>query len=705
MGFKALELNNVYSSESHDILHEFYIPVLTEAIKYNRMSSYFSSKSLAVAAKGILNLIKNDGNMKLITSPMFTKEDIKVLKDVNDNPQKYISDNILEDLNNLDNDFTIEHLKALGWMIANKKLVIKIAIPIKQDGTIMDSEEFVNLGLFHPKVGILEDEEGNILSFSGSINETGAGWMKNIEEFKVFKGWNVDHDDFMNEDINRFNRVWNGLTNKLKVINLPKAVKNHLIEIAPENIESVNLNRFYISDKSVIFEDNVKKIELYNHQKNAVNKWLDNKKKGIFEMATGTGKTYAALGCLNKVLEETSKLITIVSAPYQHLVKQWKKEINKFQIDYNKIFIADSSNLFWKDNLTDSLIDLDLGRINHILVITTHSTFCTDDFKRIIRNNKGDTNILVIGDEVHGLGATKSKEGLLDIYELRLGLSATPKRWFDTVGTKKLYDYFGGVVFEFSLDDAINTINPSTGKTYLTPYRYLPIFVNLEDFEVEEYIEKTASIAIRYSKCQDKEEKDEILENLIFKRADIIKNAAQKFDILKKILDEKNNNIKHTIVYCTPQQIDKVMDIINERDIIAHRFTMEEGTNPKEKYKGLSEREYILENFHQKIYDLLVAMKCLDEGIDIPPAKTAIFMSSSGNPREYIQRLGRVLRRFPGKKEATICDIIVTPSSNAPPELHNVEEKIFKKELKRYIEIAEIAINNVESMEKIYMIK
>ena len=172
-------------------------------------------------------------------------------------------------------------------------------------------------------------------------------------------------------------------------------------------------------------------------------------------------------------------------------------------------------------------------------------------------------------------------------------------------------------------------------------------------------------------------------------------------------MDKLGRDVKHTIIYCTPQQIDKVMEIINQKGLISHRFTMEEGTTPNEKYNGLSEREYILRKFAEGEYQVLVAMKCLDEGVDVPPAKIAILMASSGNSREYIQRIGRVIRRYPNKNEATIYDIIVAPSLNRklPSELKNLEKKIFEKELKRYEEIAQIAINNAEAMEIIYKIK
>jgi superfamily II DNA or RNA helicase len=422
-------------------------------------------------------------------------------------------------------------------------------------------------------------------------------------------------------------------------------------------------------------------------------------------MATGTGKTFAALGCLERVSKSTQGLLTVVTCPYQHLVQQWKREIDKFGIQYDDLITADSANPGWRDVLIDSMIDLTLGYMKRLLVLTTHRTFSSDSFVSIIINNKHRFSALVIGDEVHGLGAEKSQEGLIDEYDLRLGLSATPKRWFDTPGTRIIYDYFGGVIYEFDLRKAINRINPATGQTYLTPYRYMPRFVSLYPEELEEYTRKTRAIGLRFNQEQDEDVKDNLLELLLFKRANIIKNAQAKYEVLDDLLD-KISPLKWTIIYCSPQQIDTVMATMNKRRIVAHRFTMEEGTTPDEKYNGLSERQFLLEKFAEGRYQVLVAMRCLDEGVDVPPARTAILMASSGNPRQYVQRIGRVIRRYPGKTEASIYDIVVTPSFGPlPPAVARAEWAIFQKELERYEDIARVAINNAEALGLVYDVK
>ncbi len=700
MSFKDISLKKSYSSDEDDILNDFYIPTLETSIEYKRLAGFFSSTSLAVAAKGIYGLIKNNGTMKLIVSPKLSKRDIEIIINSNEEPEKYIEKNMLDELEKFENEIIRDHVYALGWMIANKKLEIKVAIAFSIEDKILSIDDIDKSGLFHQKVGILRDENNNILTFSGSVNETAAGWLGNIEEFKVFRSWENSEEDYVLADTSKFNRFWNNQSLRVKVIEIPKAVERKFIEIAPLDIGEINIQKLYNKIKRR------KELKLWQHQKDAIKFWLKNGMKVFFEMATGTGKTYAALGCINEINKFTQKFLVIITCPKSHLVQQWKREINKFGINYESLIIADSSNPYWKNNLTDSLIDNSMGYKNKILILTTHDTFFSKDFKKIIQNNKSNSDIFLIADEVHGLGAEKRKMGLIDDYNLRLGLSATPKRWFDDVGTHKIYNYFGNTVYEFGLEKALNAENPDTGESYLTPYRYLPKFVSLTSEELEEYVNKTRAIAVKFNNIRNDEEKDKFLENLLFKRADIIKNAAKKYEILEEILNEMESPINFTLIYCSHQQIDEIMYIINKRRLIAHRFTMKEGIKPHKKYNGLSQRDFILQKFAERKYQILVAMKCLDEGVDIPPARNTILMASSGNPREYIQRIGRVIRIYKDKKEAIIYDIIIVPSFNKlPPEFINIEWRIFNREVERYMEIAKIANNGAEALKLIFEIK
>ena len=410
-------------------------------------------------------------------------------------------------------------------------------------------------------------------------------------------------------------------------------------------------------------------------------------------MATGSGKTITALSCLQKIVVEESKLITIVSTPYSHLSEQWLREATKFGIEGKKV-IADSSQTRWKDTLVDSILDIENGVIEKLMVLTVHNTFSSNDFIAIIQDCKKrspNQKMLLIVDEVHGIGAPQRRLGLLYQYDFRLGLSATPKRWFDFEGTDKLFDYFGKVVFEFSLKDAIDA-------GFLTPYVYKPHFTTLTAGELESYETETRKISKAYYCSKDENEKDEFYTLLCIKRQKIIRNAINKLDIFKQLIAEMPG-VRYCLVYCSPQQMRSVQDILNEKNVIQHKFTEVEGTRTDDQFDGLSERDFLIKQFSTGTYHVLVSMKCLDEGVDVPPARIAIMLDNSGNPREYIQRRGRVLRKFPGKEQAVIHDIIVEPVvSLMQQELGDLEKKIISKELDRYRDFAKTAQNAEECL-------
>jgi len=700
MSLKSISLNKAYSSDSDDILYGFYIPSLKESIEYDRLAGFFSSKSLAIAARGILGLIEKGGAMRLIVSPKLDKNDLEIIIDSYKEPEKYIEKKMLQELERLEDKFIRDHVYALGWMIANKKLEIKVAVTCDSSGKLLSYEDIQQSSLFHQKVGILKDSEGNILTFSGSVNETAAGWLGNIEEFKVFRNWETSEEDYVKADLLKFKRFWNNQSQRIRVIKIPNAVEKRFIELAPTDITEIDLQKLYKRSKKK------KEITLWQYQNDAINAWFKSGMQGIFEMATGTGKTFTALGCLKNICEREKILITVIACPLNHLLKQWKNNIREFGIS-DEIIFADSSIYNWKNNMMDTLFDLKNEVINKLIILTTFATLSSEDFIKMI--NKIELNKMLIVDEVHGCGAPKVRIGLLNNYLYRLGLSATPKRWFDFEGTEELFDYFGGVVYEFSLKEAINTINPATGETYLVPYEYMPYFVELTEDELERYEEQTKKVAQNYFIIKDKKRKSEYFTLLLIKRQQIIKDASNKFIAFKEILNDINK-ILHCLVYCSYNQIGKVQDILNSysgQNIIQHKFTGREGKKPEDRFNGLSEREFLLERFAKGIYQVLVAMKCFDEGVDVPSTKIAIILSSSGNPKQFVQRRGRVLRRFPKKEKATIYDIIVLPPllKILNPILSEIERKIIKKELRRYKEFASIALNAVDCYEKIEVIE
>jgi len=677
--FPELNFKEHYDSQKDDLLNDFYIPALANTKRYRRVVGYFNSKSLASVAVGLKDFILNNGKMDLLCGVDLNPEDVNMIKFASDHPEDILTSSFLNELNSIEDNIVKHHVEVLGWMIANKLLRIRVAVKIDKNGNPVPKGE----GILHYKIGLMNDSEGNLISFSGSVNETAAAWEKNLEEFHLFRDWKEGEIGHLKDNLDTFINIWNSKWEEYKILDIPEAVEQKLVEDAPEDFDDLVFTYTFNTTGDT---HKTKKIELYDYQKDAREKWLENDKKGIFVMATGTGKTFTALGCLEQILKEDSKLVTVITAPTKHLLPQWKRSIEDIGLDIDKIIIA-TGDTKWRVNLENALLDLRLDTFEKLLILTTHDTLANSDFINLLTTSKR-CDYFLIGDEMHGLGSPYRRNGLIgELYDFRLGLSATPTRYSDEE-SEFLFEFFGGELYNISLNKAINGYNPRTGQSYLTPYNYYPYFLSLNDDELQEY----KRITMKLFKYQD-EEYSKKKEDLLFQRAEIIKDASNKYHMLEKILSDIEDP-SGLIIYCSPKQKNKVLEILAKHNIVAHKFTMDEKTIPLEIYGGLSEREIILKDFADGNYQVLVAMHCLDEGVDVPSASKAIFMCSSNSSREFIQRIGRVIRRFPGKTHADIYDMIVKPSGDKlDKSLQNFEKSIFEKEKRRYKEIGYIAQN------------
>lgn len=716
MSFRSLKLKHSYSSEKDDLLESFYVPVLGEAVSYKRITGYFSSSSFLTAAAGLTQFIKNNGHMQFILNVVLSDKDYDQIEKGTQNPKEIIGNNLIHDLDTLEDECRNDHVKVLGWLIAHGYLEVKIGY-IKEKRTANE--------LLHQKTGILTDRENNTLSFSGSNNESAYGWVYNSEKFKVFFSWEINNETFISQDVEDFEELWANRSIKTEVIPFPEAVKQRVISIAqrePIDIGDLLLriaktqnhnNRCEVPDAGfqnrgrMLFETEQKyrAIRLRNYQHEAIDAWHQNGCQGIFEMATGTGKTYTALGALKQLLKNEHKLVTVISVPFLHLANQWEQNLPKIGINSPIIHVS-SANTKWRDELKTKILNNRLDKERQFIILTTHDSLSSSSFIELMHDVKSP--ILLIGDEVHGLGAVTRLEALLPLYTYRLGLSATPERYFDELGTQELMQFFGKVVYTFDLHKAINEINPDTGETYLTPYEYHPIFVELTQDDMDAYSILSGQIAILCNKKNKSKSEQLTLEQKLRERQDILKNTCTKYPAFRELISElaKDNEIKQTLVYCSPQQIETVQQLLrNQRGIVQHRFTSkEDATRRQENYCGLTEREYLLDKFAKGDYDVLVAIRCLDEGVDVPATRNAILMCSSGNPKEYIQRRGRVLRRAPGKKKAVIYDITAVPTTIDGRYAH-VDTKMLESQIKRLEEFAKDAMNQEDVERDIFEIR
>lgn len=643
MSFQDLHLDVSYESDSNknQLLDNFYIPVLENSKKYFRIAGFFSSTSLSVAAEGIEGLIKNDGKMYLLISPELSEEDFSIIS----KSEKLENDAIL--FSDFALDAKEDNLKALAWLLGNGRLEIKIVVGKKSRNS-----------LFHQKVGIFFDDEGNILSFSGSINETAQAWINNIEEFKVFRSWNSGQIEYLQADLNKFSSYWkNERKDTAIVFDLPSSLKEKIIQIRPRDVWDLNIMRRYKKDHEI----KTNKLSLFPHQARAVEAWVKNDYSLLMEMATGTGKTRTAIGCLLKKLEDNEVLLTIVATPQNTLSRQWKDDFVKLNIalDYNAII--DGSVNKWPKKLELLLLDLNEKRIKTAIVFTTHATASDPKFVDVILKNKFKTKILFIADKVHATGSAKQRDALLPEYDYRIGLSATPERMFDEGGTSLIRNYFGDKSFEFTIADALSTINPLTGRPFLNHFTYHPIFVELTPSENKQFNKYSQQIAIL--KAQDEYDPDD-LQKLYDRRAAVSKNADGKYDALSKLFDQLiPESTVDTILFVSDKQIKGAFDILSEKHIKRAKITERESASKVVNNDGDTERQEIISQFNQRQLQVLVGIKCLDEGIDIPNARIAILMSNSTNPREFVQRVGRVIRQAPDKKPSMIYDFIAFSDS------------------------------------------
>ena len=645
MAFIDLNLKQYYDSDNDDILEEFYIPVLSHAIDYYRLAGFFSSSSLYVAARGIDKLIQNEGKMKLITGAVLSKIDVKAIEEGIENPEEVIERSALNALDSLEDGIMKNHVEALSWLIAKEKLEIKIALIKNENGKILDSEAYFKKGIFHLKVGVFKDKDGNRISFSGSVNESATAWQENIEELKVFREWVEAENIHFQGDLNKFNKYWDNRSNRANVFDMPSAIKEKLIKIAPKNLEKIS---FYSEEQK---KKNI--IKPWPHQEEAIKAFKDNNYKGIFKMATGTGKTFTALLALKEYFASNSskgfRILLIV--PQQNLKVQWKEDISKV-FDSKFVFTYDSSTSTKSKSIARKVWGQYKNNSENIfLIMTVDSIKNFGPFKEI----KPD---FIVGDEVHSYGTLrryKMLRGSLGSVKNKLGLSATPERYYDPEGTERVVDYFGSNIFNYDIRDAQK-------EGVLSKYYYYPDVTSLTYEEEEEVRELTIKIGIQIARnfhheISEKENKiNYSAESLMNKRARIIKKAKGKLKILKNILIENNNKFKQCIVYCEDnEQLDEVQDIFDELNISSYI-----------KYHSkIQAREEALHLFENKNFNYILSMHCLDQGVNLPYCESLILLSSSGNPREYIQRRGRVIRNPIGKPKLAvkIFDILAVPQN------------------------------------------
>lgn len=714
VSFQELDIKKEYRSLLDSVAKDFYIPLLSQAVKYQRAVGFFSSSCLVEISKGISELAKNGGKIQLVASPYLSDEDVEAIKSGYAMRDQVVKEAIRREMTEGKTPFEKARLNLLANLISDGVLDIKIAF----------TEDSDRMGMYHEKMGIITDAKGNRVAFAGSMNESATAMTLNYEAIDVFCSWKGEEDRVIAKE-NAFTSIWNDTEPNIKIIDFPE-LKQEIIEKYKRSVPDFEIDKKEYSSNidTVLHTDLGTHIEycpkfpewfkLHDYQNEAITEWQKRNYRGIFDMATGTGKTYTGLGALTILSKNIDyKLAAIIVCPYQHLVEQWVEDILKFNID-PIIGYSDSSQKDWPKRLKDAIRDqkLKVRGKEFFCFICTSATFSSDYVQTQLAKIKSD--ILLMVDEAHNFGAPYLSCLLYDNYKYRLALSATLDRHNDEEGTTKLYDFFGEKCIEYTLDRAIE-------EKKLTKYKYYPIVVTLTEEELEAY----DNLSYEIGKCIMKGENGKMKlssrgEKLALKRSRIVAGAKNKLTMLEKVIQPYIHD-KHILVYCGAtkgleqnqdrsdvdsedvRQIDAVTDLLgNKLGMEVSQFTSKE---------SVEEREVLKREFSAgDTLKALIAIKCLDEGVNIPKIKTAFILASTTNPKEYIQRRGRVLRLAEGKEYAEIYDFVTLPyDTESVTSLTETQVKrnstLVKNELRRVEEFSRIAVNMVESASLVDEIK
>ena len=661
-----------YYSPKEDIVNLVLVPGVGSCKKFDCMTGYFSTSFLRELAHGLSQyLVNSDEPLRMLVSNEISVEDQQTLQDgVNSNEIAYaIVKSAFEDKNYLE-DALIKHTKeCLAYLVSQDRLQIKVVI--KKNG------------MFHIKsYHFFYDDD--IAVFSGSANATGYGMSVNDEQLSLHQSWVSEREsESCSGDIEYFNECWNGRSDSITV-ELDAAIKNQLLKQYQKKDDpptsddySRALLAFNLKQESTSFRipsGLVWETGNFKHQGRAIHAWEAANRCGILAMATGSGKTLTSLIAAKRLSDEKSKLMILIAVPTRPLLRQWEQDVLLFGL---QPYVADNGNS--EDHLTAidrKIQSLELGLSRVEVAIVTLNLLKNEKMRQLLSSSGDD--ILLIADEMHNLGTEKFTQAPPNV-RYKLGLSATPERQYDRLGTEALLKYFGNVVFEFSLDEAIGVC--------LVPYDYFLHCVELSREEMEEYVE--LSRRIKRMIAINKRVTDDV-QRLLEKRAQILETAHKKIETLKQLLQAVGtDDIRHTLVYCSDKNRDQIIQVnslLSQLGIKFHQVTAEESAD-RGKVKS------ILEQFRKKNTSVLTAMRILDEGFNIPEIATAFVLASNSVERQWTQRRGRVLRICAeiNKEYASIHDFIAVP----PPSYEGDEDaaKLTEKELTRAKEFARICRN------------
>lgn len=682
IGLRGHNFRPLYMLPTDPLADEVLIPAFRSADLVDCMVGFFSSDVLRSLAPGLATFLGRSSNpFRLIVSPLLRKEDRSAIeRGLVEEVAETVMDRLI-----ITEDILEQHtLKCLSCLLRQGRIKIKIAL--------------MKDALFHPKVWIF-DSRGDSVAVHGSSNVTFAGIRKNIEQVSTSRSW-LDPTQFSvtKQLRDHFDRLWIDQDPNCVVVDVPDAIRHRLVSeystiVPPTEDDLRSLYRratdirkqgtpdLVVSDQQaftipswVRYDDGP-----FAHQGRAVKEWSDAGYRGVLEMATGSGKTITAMIAAHRLHEARKPLLVVVAAPYVPLIEQWCGEIASFGLNPSNLTAMTGRERRGKE-LQRIRRHLELGLSTCIAVVVTHDTLCGSHFQAIIRAFRCQR--LLIADEVHNLGRRSFIEQPPVFFDHRLGLSATPVRQYDESGTEALSEFFGPVVFRYTLREAIGNC--------LVEYDYYVHKVCLTPSEMDECREITGKIKQNAWRSEDGNP-DDYLKKLFRDRRALLETASGKIGALAALLDQEDPvRIRHTLIYASdkdPAQLDSVNRLLVERGIRFHQLTATETVNRHE-------TAHIIRSFQDGDIHVLTAKRVLDEGVNIPQVQRAFVLASTTVERQWVQRRGRLLRKSAatGKTHSVIHDFLALPTVDnraADPDTRS----LLRGELMRVQAFAQLARN------------
>ncbi len=711
----------------------FFSECLCNSTQFDLMLGFFSSSAINVLADGFASFLYNGGRMRLVINDILTEQDKAAFANGTLDNLPFFDMSDLEKLKFTLSERDTHFFECLSWLIKNDRLEVKIVAP--KEG----------IGISHTKTGVFDDGV-DYVAFDGSCNFSRSALVDNIESLTVSCEWDGNIEAEKAKDIKEdFETVFTGkdetiiyktteqvrtklvegfkdksltslLEDEYKLIDqhaeieeLPSTVK-HALEKAKQRVfeaiiktkekktvECLSIDTICETEPSFPYSSGPR-----DYQQQAFENWKSNNQRGLFAMATGTGKTITSLNCLLEIYKRNGYYKAIILVPTITLVNQWEKECEKFH--FSNIIKVYSRNAEWRSRIELLQMAEEYKKAKeptqNFIIISTYASFTRNNVFDIL-NGFEKSKVLLIADEAHNMGSPTIMKRIGDIrYLRRIGLSATPERQFDDKTNKKLFKFFGAekqYTYEYSMEKAIE-------NGVLCRYFYYPHLVRLTDDEFDKYVELSLKISKYFNyNTNSFDKKDDILMSMLLARKRIIHKAANKLTIFNRIITErynKNGNLKYSLVYVpegTKPDYIADSDIFDSSDLVTDDAVADrliddytEAVTKLDKFitvkkfvSGQKDRDKILNDFASGKLQVLTSMKCLDEGVDIPRSELAIFCASTGNPRQFIQRRGRILRKHPDKFMAEIHDLVVAPEVTQGSDSFRMERALLKGELAR----------------------